>query len=115
MIGYKLLRVRADGSLGPLFINARQRIPFGVWLPAEDHPTKGFAHRPGWHVSIAPHAPHLSMTGRAWAVVEVEDYRKLVRPPHQGGVWLIANRMRVLRMHTPTRLTKKATPVDSVA
>ena len=45
MIGYKLLRVRRDGSLGPLFINRKQRIVPGVLYASEDHPTKGFAHR----------------------------------------------------------------------
>lgn len=56
---YKLFRRRGDGSLGPLFINKRQRIPLGEWLQAEDHPTKGYAHRPGWHCGVAPSAPHL--------------------------------------------------------
>ena len=32
MIAYKLLKRRRDGTLGPLFINASQRIPIGVWL-----------------------------------------------------------------------------------
>lgn len=45
--GYKLLRLRKDGTLGPLFINARMRIPVGKWLKAESHPTKGYALRPG--------------------------------------------------------------------
>ena len=50
MIAYKLLRIRKDGSIGPLFINQKQRVPIGEWLDAEDHPTSGFAHRPGWHL-----------------------------------------------------------------
>jgi hypothetical protein len=59
-IGYKLFRVRADGSLGPLFINASQRIPTGQWLEAErHHHKKGFAYRPGWHATSRPVAPHL--------------------------------------------------------
>jgi hypothetical protein len=49
-IAYKLFRVRKDGTLGPLFINRPQRVPVGKALVAEDHPTKGFAFRPGWHV-----------------------------------------------------------------
>lgn len=93
---FKLLRKRKDGTLGPLFINARQVIPIGEWLQAEDHPTKGFQHRPGWHVALKPEAPHLSTKGRVWMEVEVEDYRYFSRPVCQGGVWVLANRMRVL-------------------
>lgn len=96
MKAYKLLRLRKDGSLGPLFINKRQVIPLGVWLEAEDHPTKGYAHRPGWHTAPEPKAPHLTTRGRVWAHVEIEDYVDLPRPESQGGTWLLAQKMKVL-------------------
>ena len=96
MIAYKLLRVRRDKSLGPLFINCRQRIPIGIWLDAEPHRKKGFAFRPGWHCTALPVAPHLSIKGRAWYKVEVEEYAKYARPESQGGTWLLAGKMRVL-------------------
>lgn len=96
MIAYKLLRVRADGTLGPLFINRRQRIPLGVRLPAEDVPTPGYAHRPGWHACAEPRAPHLSTRGRAWFRVEIEDVTTHDRPERQGGRWYTARRMTVL-------------------
>lgn len=96
-IAYKLCRVRKDGTLGPLFINARQRIPVGEWLDAEDHPTKGYAHRPGWHAVAAPEAPHLSERGRRWFVVELKGVTEHQRPAHQGGRWYIAEQMRVVR------------------
>ena len=96
MIAYKLLRKRKYGSLGPLFINARMRVPVGAWLTAEDHPTKGFAHRPGWHCTERPYAPHLSMKGRVWCVVEISDYADHVRPKNQGGRWFLANHMKVI-------------------
>ena len=96
MIAYKLLRRRKDGSLGPLFINQRQRIPIGEWLEAEDHPTKGFAHRPGWHCSHEPKAPHLSMKGREWFKVVIDNFYEFERPEHQGGRWFIAGKMIVL-------------------
>jgi len=95
-IGYKLLKKRKDGTLGPLFINARQRIPIGQWLPAEDHPKKGYAHRPGWHVMQHQDAPHLSKKNRVWAKVAVLDYETLTRPNVQGGEWLLAKNMMVL-------------------
>ena len=101
MYAYKLFKLRKDGTLGPLFINARQRIPMGEWLEAGDHPTKGFAHRPGWHCTLQPVAPHLSENPkggprRVWCRVEVEGARTYDRPESQGGTWCLAQRMRVV-------------------
>ena len=103
MRAFKLFKQRKDGSLGPLFINARQRVPVGVWLDAGDHPTKGFAHRPGWHACRTPEAPHLAKvtkTGpaRVWVEVDLADYTVVPRPAMQGGSWFLANRMRVVRV-----------------
>jgi hypothetical protein len=94
--GYKLMRLRKDGSLGPLFIGARQRIPVGKWLWAQDIPTKGYAHRPGWHILPEPHAPHLSEKGRVWVKVEFKYYSEHERPATQGGKWYLARRMKVV-------------------
>ena len=85
-----------DGSIAPLFINKRLRLIPGVWYEAELHVTKGFAPRKGWHVTSACSAPHLSSKGRVWKVVEIEDYTELPRPASQGGMWYLANKMRVL-------------------
>jgi hypothetical protein len=93
---FKLFRVRRDGSLGPLFINPRQRIPVGVPLQAEEHRTPGFAYRPGWHVTAKPEAPHLSPKGRQWFRVLIEEYEEHHRPAAQGGLWFTAKRMTVL-------------------
>ena len=90
---YKLLRVRADGSLGPLFIHKCQVIPIGKWLRAGDFPTKGYARRPGWHVAPRPVAPHLTMKGRVWCKVSIWDYTTLKRPERQGGTWWLAKWM----------------------
>jgi hypothetical protein len=98
MIGYKLLKIRKDGSLGPLFINARQRIEIGVCYSYEDHPTKGYKHRPGWHICSQPFAPHLSTKGRVWAEVEFDLMDTMIRPEHQGGVWYLGETMKVLRI-----------------
>lgn len=96
MQAFKLFRQRANGTIGPLFINRKQIVPTGEWLPAESHPTKGFAVRPGWHVLCAPEAPHLSNKGRVWMRVEVENFQEFHRPASQGGKWLLAEKMRVL-------------------
>lgn len=103
MIAYKLLKRRRNGTLGPLFINATQVIPLGTWLPAEDHPTKGFAHRPGWHCTPKPHAPHLTMKPkhgpeRVWCRVELKGAAEYSRPKGQGGTWLLAKEMKVLEI-----------------
>jgi hypothetical protein len=97
-IAWKLFRLRKDGSLGPLFINRKQRVPIGEWLDAEEHPTKGFAFRPGWHCCSERNAPHLSKIGRVWVKVEIEDYQEIQRPERQGGVWFLANRMKVIEI-----------------
>jgi hypothetical protein len=95
---YKLIRVRADGSLGPLFINRRQRLPIGEWMPAESHPTKGFALRPGWHCCGRASAPHLNgkREKRQWFKVEIADWKTFDRPEAQGGRWLLARHMRII-------------------
>ena len=103
MIAYKLLKRRKDGSIGPLFINASQRIPIGEWLQAEAHPTKGFAFRPGWHCTLKPEAPHLVLNPkgslpRVWCKVEVEDAVRYNRPESQGGTWVLAQRMKIVEV-----------------
>jgi hypothetical protein len=100
MIAYKLLKQRKDGSLGPLFINRKQRIEKDIWYHAEDHPTKGYAHRPGWHCCEKPEAPHLKKEGRVWAMVDIGDYIPHKRPANQGGLWYTANLMKVLEILT---------------
>ena len=98
MVAYKLVRRRKDGSLGPLFINRRLRIPLGAWLDAEDHPTAGYAHRPGWHCTTTPCAPHLSERGRVWVKCLAEDCTEFSRPQSQGGTWLLAKRIKFLEL-----------------
>jgi len=99
MIAYKLFREMKDGSIAPLFINKKLRIKLNECMDAEAHMTKGFAYRPGWHCTEEPVAPHLSIRGRAWYKVEVEDYSKYNRPESQGGSWVLANKMKVLNKH----------------
>ncbi len=97
MIAYKLMTLRKDGSLGPLFINRKQRLEVGVVYPAENHPTKGYKERQGWHCCFSPRAPHLSMKGRIWVEVGVYDVASYSRPAYQGGDWLIAQEMFIRR------------------
>lgn len=97
-IGFKLFKQRKDGSLGPLFINASQRLHVGGEYHAEKHPTKGFKYRPGWHVCGTQSADHLSKKGRVWARVEISGVTEHQRPAHQGGMWFTAEHMRILEV-----------------
>lgn len=96
MIAYKLFKKRKNGTIGSIFINKRAILKPGEWLKAEDHKTKGFSHRPGWHCCLQPKAPHLKENGRLWYAVEISDYREFTRPESQGGKWLLADNLKIL-------------------
>jgi len=97
-MAYKLVRQLKSGHITSLFINKKRSLPFNIWLDAEVYPTKGFALRPYWHCCSEPIAPHLSMKGRVWVEVEIDDYIEFNRPISQGGVWYLANRMKIIRV-----------------
>ncbi len=90
------MKLRKNGTLGPLFINQKQLVPIGAWLDAEEIPTKGFSFRPGWHCCKEPKAPHLSKKGRVWCKVSISGITEHQRPEAQGGLWYTAKRMKVL-------------------
>jgi len=95
---YKLLRLRKDGTLGPLFIGRKIRVPVGRWVRARKLFTPGFAYRPGWHACAAPHAPHLSTKGRVWCEVSLQGVKEHHRSAAQGGLWFTAQLLRVERV-----------------
>lgn len=97
-VGFKLLRRRTDGTLGPLFINKGQRIDVGVEYPYENHPTLGYKVRPGWHVLAKPEAPHLSTRNRVWCRVEFTPMAEYKRPAHQGGEWFLGSTMKIVEV-----------------
>jgi len=103
MIAYKLCRELRDGSISSLFINRSTPLKFNEWMEAENHPTKGFAVRPHWHCTSSPIAPHLKKEGRVWVTVEIEDFTEFSRPKSQGGVWYLANKIRIIEK-TPTNV-----------
>lgn len=97
-VAYKLMRQLKDGTVHPLFINKKEPTRFGVVLPAECYPTKGFAVRQGWHCCFTPYAPHLKQNlsngeHRVWVEVKVRDYDTYDRPESQGGAWILAQEM----------------------
>lgn len=97
MRAFKLFREMKDGSIAPLFINKTQRLDIGKWYKAEAHRTKGYKFRPGWHCTSQPVAPHLSEKGRGWYEVEIKNYEDMKRPPSQGGLWYLANNLKVIK------------------
>ena len=96
MVVYKLFRLKKNGDITSLFINKKVALPYGVWLDAESHPTKGYAFRPKWHCTEKPNAPHLSEKGRIWVKVEIDDYSEMKRPSSQGGKWFLAGRIKLI-------------------
>jgi len=96
MLAWKLFRVLKDGSITSLFINKSVKLSCDVWYLAEEHKTKGFAFRLGWHVTAKPEAPHLSTKNRVWKQVEIQDFETLSRPVSQGGTWYLAKKLRIL-------------------
>ena len=111
MKAYKLVRLLKNGEMSPLFINKKSRFVEGEKYLAEFHPTKGFAPRKGLHLCTVPVAPHLSMTlksgeTRMWVECEVEDYEMYDRPESQGGSWVLAQRMKIIRRLPEIKDTK---------
>lgn len=105
MRAYKLLRIKKDGNLYPLFIHKTYATPIGEWMQAECYPTAGFAVRCGWHCCFSPFAPHLKTKlangeQRIWVECEVEDWNSYDRPESQGGAWILAQRMKIVRRLT---------------
>ena len=58
-ICYKLFEMDTENNLYPLFIDKNTAYPIGEWIYAENHPTKGFAARPGLHCGEICSAPWL--------------------------------------------------------
>jgi len=96
MKAYKLFRVLKSGEITSLFINKKERLELNKWLVAESFPTKGFKLRPYWHCTSKPEAPHLSEKGRVWMEVEMDGYQEFKRPAIQGGVWFLADNIRIV-------------------
>ena len=91
--GFKLFEMDTENNLYPLFIDKKTIYPIGEWIQAENHPTKGFASRPGIHVGQLCSAPWLMSTDgiyksqrskywkRVWCEVEYNatiDYTDVV-------------------------------------
>ena len=105
----KIFKVRKDGTLGPLFIGAKQRIDSkgGEWLPFNEKLSrKGFGERPGWHAptTVAPQIK-TKAKGQERVVrdVALRNWTVYPRPVSQGSEWYLAGEMMVL----PVKVAKK--------
>ena len=76
--GYKLFEMDTHGNLYALFIDKKTIMPVGELLKAENHPTKGFANRPGYHIGQIPSAPWLMSADMTY---------KSQRSKHWKRVW----------------------------
>lgn len=113
---YKLLRKAKDGKLYPLFINRKEETVFNKWLQAECYPTKGFAIRKGWHCCFKPYAPHLKRElangeKRVWVECEALGCEKYNRPESQGGAWLLAQQLKIIRELTDKEVKEIQTAI----
>lgn len=73
MRAYKLLRLKKDGKLYPLFVNTQTSTPIGIWIDAEcgERTSNGkvkstlgpLCFRPGFHLSTLPYASHIGRKG----------------------------------------------------
>lgn len=102
MRAYKLVRKLSDGNLYPLFIDKCRQYIVGEKRVAEYVPTKGFAPRLGFHCCFKPYAPHLkthlaSGENRVWIECEVDNFETYDRPESQGGEWILARELTVIR------------------
>lgn len=109
MTVYKLFRQTKEGKLYPLFINRKEETVFDKWLQAKCYPTKGFAVRPGWHCCFKPYAPHLktelkSGEKRVWVECLAKGCVPYERPESQGGAWVLAQELKVLRIIDPAEV-----------
>lgn len=103
MIAYKLVRLKKNNSIGSLFINRSADLPLNEWLEAKEITTKGFSSRRGWHCTFKMSAPHLKLNlsngeKRIWVQVEIKNYTEYKRPETQGGTWLLAEKMKILKI-----------------
>lgn len=86
---YKLF-IRKGGSLFPLYVNAKDKIPIGKWIEADIGPLMksgqvksklgGLAFRPGWHSGDMPIATHIGGkynvdTGKPDNSIKAPNYR----------------------------------------
>jgi len=104
----KILNLRADGTMSPLFHETNRRFKEGVWEPFTatlKHPTKqgrssaNLAFRPAFYGG--PKTPQLKMgySSNQYRVkrdVAFRNWTKIKRPKNQGGGWYMAAEMMIL-------------------
>jgi hypothetical protein len=95
--GWKVFRVRDDGTLGSLFFGRRRVLLRGQWLGAHKglH-LSSLAYRPGWHVLLRRSAPWLTSKKDRRVMLRVEARGVIsVYVSPRGVPWLIAQEIRI--------------------
>ena len=105
MVAYKLMRKMRDGSFAPLFCGRKTRYLIGNHYTAVLNETKGFSPRKGFRCTALPYAPHLSTKNRVWVKMEVSNLVYFDRPKSQGGQWILAQEMKILRELIPSEVS----------
>ena len=83
MKAYKLLRIKKDGKLYPLFVDTENPTPIGEWIDARCGELKNnskvksklgdLCFRPGWHLSSLPYASHIGKKGDSGKIEFMND------------------------------------------
>jgi hypothetical protein len=101
MKAYKLMKKISSPegvSYQSLYIGKPKRYKKRTWYTAEVNPTKGFSLRKGFHCSAKPSAPHIKpKENLVWVKVKIKNHYPFERPDSQGGLWYIAQRMKILK------------------
>lgn len=85
--GFKLFEQDPKGNLYALFIDKKTVMPVGEWLKAENHPTKGFGPRPGYHIGEGiPSAPWLMSFDSTYKSQRSKYWRRV-----WAEVWYVAD------------------------
>lgn len=87
-VGFKLFEQDSRGNLYALFIDKKTVMPVGEWLKAENHPTKGFSNRPGYHIGEGiPSAPWLMSFDGAYKSQRSKYWKRV-----WAEVWYVADK-----------------------
>lgn len=103
MIAYKIFKKSKSGLFKPAQVPVarlqHKGYEVGVWYPAENAQPTNLKERIGFHCVNQPSVPHIKIIPNkiVWVEVEIEDYTEIRRPQSQGGLWYLANHLKIIR------------------
>ena len=88
MKAYKMVRIRKDATLGPMFVGCEEVFPVGSWITAHTNYKRKLdkvysklgwlKFRPGFHFAELPYAPHIG----------IKDKDGVIKWMHDDTVWV---------------------------